>query len=186
MFEKIPLLQVHDARLTRYEYFVIHCTATKSSMTNVDAAWVDKVHKNRGWRGCGYHAVITRKGEWEAHDAGFPARPYGEQGAHVKGFNDRAFGVALAGGLDEAGYISVPDRSSDPRFPAQFTEYQMRRLELGLMIFLGRRAGLPMTKVVGHRDLLERRTKECPTFDVSEWLTSGWMPKWALKRCHGG
>jgi len=69
--------------------------------------WVDKVHKKRGWSGCGYHAVITRTGHLQMFDEGFKARPVDQKGAHVggcgPGWNERSFGAVLAGGLDKNG-----------------------------------------------------------------------------------
>ncbi|MCP4108619.1 MAG: hypothetical protein GY749_24235 [Desulfobacteraceae bacterium] len=94
-----------DNRLSRYDHLIVHCTATKANMNEVDAAWVDRVHREvRGWRGCGYHAIITRTGEVQLRDNGYPTRHVTEQGAHVgdcgTGWNRRSFGVSLAGGVD--------------------------------------------------------------------------------------
>ncbi len=51
-----------DPRISHFDHFVVHCTATKPGQKNIDAKWVDRLHKKRGWSGCGYHAVITREG----------------------------------------------------------------------------------------------------------------------------
>lgn len=40
---------------------IVHCAATPPSM-DVGAAQIDAWHKERGWKGIGYHFVITRGG----------------------------------------------------------------------------------------------------------------------------
>ncbi|MCD4718433.1 MAG: N-acetylmuramoyl-L-alanine amidase [Desulfobacula sp.] len=72
-----------DNRLAIYDHLVVHCTATKEGQNEVDAEWVDSVHRKKGWSGCGYHAVITRTGEIQTYDRGFKARPFNRKGAHV-------------------------------------------------------------------------------------------------------
>ena len=34
-----------DPRISHYDHFIVHCTATKVSQKNIDAKWVDKAHK---------------------------------------------------------------------------------------------------------------------------------------------
>ena len=90
-----------DYRIKNYDHFIVHCTATRADLANVDAAWVDQAHKNQGWSGCGYHAVICRDGTLQVHDAGAPTRPFDKVGSHVggcgPGCNKRSFGVTLVG-----------------------------------------------------------------------------------------
>ena len=59
-----------DDRLARYDHLIVHCTATGPDKNGIDAGWVDAVHKNKGWSGCGYHAVITRAGEVQCSAGG--------------------------------------------------------------------------------------------------------------------
>ena len=105
--------------------------------------------EGRGWRDIGYHNVIRRSGVLEA------GRPIVEAGAHVKGHNKNSIGVCLVGGIDTAGNVEN-----------NFTAPQFATLRGYLDTMLGL---FPMAKVVGHRDLLEKRTKECPCFDVRAW-----------------
>jgi hypothetical protein len=132
---------------------------------NVGAEWIDEEHKRRGWRGCGYHAVITRRGLWQDSDDGHPTRPIGRQGAHVgdcgPGWNARSLGVCLVGGLDDRG-----------RPAANFTPKQMKTLEVGLRTLIGKHPLPDELTVLGHRDLIERTAappKACPCFDVFDW-----------------
>ncbi len=156
-----------DNRLARYDHLIVHCTATKEDMRDVDAEWVDSAHKKRGWSGCGYHAVITREGEIQTHDLGFKARPFNRQGAHVGGcgreWNARSMGVSLAGGLNSAGR---PD--------SNFTAAQYDALEEFIDSFLEAHPSPDKIKIMGHRDLIEitrSAPKACPCFDVAAFLS---------------
>ena len=166
----------YDSRLARYDHLVVHCTATPPGL-DADAAWVDRLHRARGWRCCGYHAVITRGGLWQDSDDGHETRPIGQSGAHVgscgRGWNGRSFGVALAGGV----YSVRGGRAED-----NFTMHQGATLLLGILRFMKLHPQPGGVTILGHRDLIERTgapPKDCPSFDVAEWLaviyrTKGW------------
>lgn len=155
-----------DPRISHYDHFIVHCTATKLSQNNIDAKWVDKAHKKRGWSGCGYHAVITREGELQMFDAGFPTRAVDQKGAHVggcgPGWNKRSFGVTLAGGLDNSGN---PENN--------FTKKQYRTLARLIKAFLKSHEKPDSVTIMGHRDLIRlthSSPKACPCFDVAQYL----------------
>ncbi len=155
-----------DPRISHYDHFVVHCTATKVSQKNIDAKWVDKAHKKRGWSGCGYHAVITREGKLQMHDDGFPTRAVDQKGAHVggcgNGWNKRSFGATLAGGLDRAGN---PEDN--------FTKRQFRTLARLIRDFLKSHEDPDSVTILGHRDLIRLTNsspKACPCFDVGDFL----------------
>jgi N-acetylmuramoyl-L-alanine amidase len=155
-----------DPRITHYDHFVVHCTATKVSQKNIDSRWVDKEHKKRGWSGCGYHAIITREGKLEMFDQGFPTRAVDQKGAHVggcgPGWNKRSFGVSLAGGLDASG------RPQD-----NFTRSQYKTLARLIGEFLSSHETPDKVTILGHRDLIRLTgapAKACPCFDVAQFL----------------
>ena len=155
-----------DTRLTRYDHLIIHCTATRDNQENVDAAWVDNAHKRRGWSGCGYQAVVTRVGEVQTYDNGFPARPVTRQGAHVgdcgAGWNRRSFGISLAGGIDVNGDAEE-----------NFSDAQYNALVEFIADFLDSHAKPEVVKIMGHRDLIQltgEPPKSCPCFDVDDFL----------------
>ena len=155
-----------DPRISHYDHFIVHCTATKLNQKNINAKWVDKVHRKRGWSGCGYHAVITRKGELQMFDDGFPTRPVDKKGAHVggcgAGWNNRSFGVTLAGGLDDT---NNPENN--------FTKKQFRTLTRLLKAFLKSHEDPGSVTIMGHRDLIRlthSSPKACPCFDVAQFL----------------
>ncbi len=155
-----------DPRISHYDHFIVHCTATKVSQRNVDAKWVDKAHKKRGWSGCGYHAVITREGKLQMFDDGYPTRAVDQKGAHVggcgAGWNKRSFGATLAGGLDRAG-----------RPEENFTKRQYRTLAKLIRDFLKSHENPDTVQIIGHRDLIKLTNappKACPCFDVAEFL----------------
>lgn len=167
MFSKAPL-DGPDKRLARYDHLIIHCTASPPNV-DVDARWVDRVHRQRGFKnGCGYHAVVTRKGDWQDRDDGHPTREIGKMGAHVgdcgAGWNERSFGVSLAGGVDK-----------DNRPAMNFTANQMDMLEHGIEAFFRLHPAPGRVTLLGHRDLIKlckAPPKACPSFDVREWWGS--------------
>lgn len=155
-----------DPRISHYDHFIVHCTATKVSQQNIDAKWVDKVHKKRGWSGCGYHAVITREGTLQMNDDGFPTRRIDQKGAHVggcgPGWNKRSFGVTLSGGLDAS---AQPENN--------FTKKQFRTLVRLIKAFLNSHDTPDKVSIMGHRDLIRMTNsspKACPCFDVAQFL----------------
>lgn len=130
------------------DLIVVHCSATPPSM-DIGAEEIDRWHRERGFRGIGYHAVIRRSGLIE------PGRPLGAMGAHARGFNDVSVGVCLVGGLGE-----------DRRTPSpSFTGRQFAALDR-LVAALGK--AFPHARLLGHRDL-PNVDKACPCFDVSLW-----------------
>ena len=155
-----------DPRISHYDHFIVHCTATKAGQKKIDAKWVDKEHKKRGWSGCGYHAVITREGVLQVFDKGFPTRQVDQKGAHVggcgPGWNKRSFGVSLAGGLDNN---NKPENN--------FTKKQFRTLTRLLKAFLKSHENPDSVTIIGHRDLIRlthSSPKACPCFDVAQFL----------------
>lgn len=130
---------------------VIHCSST------IEGVWfdiedVDVWHKQRGWKGCGYHFVIGLNGDiWQG-------RAVGEMGAHAKGYNDWV-GVCYIGGLDSTG------KAADTRTPSQ--RRSMAELVHAFHMVFGQIA------VVGHRDLPGVK-KACPCFDVKSEFEEYW------------
>ena len=56
-----------------------------------------KMHRKRGFNGCGYHFYIRRTGEI------CDMRPVERIGAHCKGHNEGSIGICYEGGLDAKG-----------------------------------------------------------------------------------
>ena len=151
-------------------YIVVHCSATKHSATHVDAKTIDRWHRDRGWSGLGYHAVITRDGQTQ-----LGRRITADSvriGAHVSGHNAHSVGVCLAGGLDERGNSTEGAEHYDPR--------QLDALRDLLKTWTGL---FPNAEVLGHRDLSPDRNRDgaitrdewlktCPCFDARRWWAS--------------
>lgn len=130
------------------EWIVIHCAATPPDM-EVTAKMIDQWHRDRGWDGIGYHYVIRRDGVIEG------GRPLEAQGAHVKGYNAVSVGICLAGGMSK----------DMKKAEKNYTDKQWDSLKQLVMQLHG---VWPMAHIVGHHDLFSG--KECPCFDVKEWL----------------
>jgi len=138
-----------DNKRPETSYIAVHCSATRPSM-NVDASVIRRWHvEQNGWADIGYHYVILRNGVIQA------GRHMDVIGAHVEGFNSRALGICLAGGINDAG------NAEDNFMPVQ------KEVLLELLRVCKRYA--PNAVIRGHRDFPAVK-KDCPSFDVRSWL----------------
>jgi N-acetylmuramoyl-L-alanine amidase len=85
-------------KLSNIKKIIIHCSDSEFG----DVKIIDQWHKARGWRGCGYHYVITNgvlthgKPYNNDHDGLIqPGRPLRDIGAHCKGHNHDSIGICL-------------------------------------------------------------------------------------------
>jgi N-acetyl-anhydromuramyl-L-alanine amidase AmpD len=153
------------------DHLIIHCAATPPT-ADIGAADIDRWHRQRGWWGNGYHAVIRRNGETETVESGHRCRPLDRAGAHVgdcgPGWNRRSIGVCLAGGVD-----------TNNRPANNFTDAQWKALEEYVLTMLER---FPSIHTIGgHRDLIAKTgapPKACPSFAVTDWWRNEVLPKY--------
>ena len=148
-----------------FDHLIVHATATPPSL-DVDAAWVDRVHRQQGWSGCGYHFVIKRDGTLEWEGTGARTRPLNQVGAHVggcgPGWNARSVGITMAGGVKEDG-VTADDNFTDAQYDT-------------LWAFINQATeafDIPWANVMGHRDLIKLTNaapKACPCFSVAAWI----------------
>ena len=142
---------------------VIHCSASRAGV-DLRAADIDKMHKERGFSGIGYHFVVDLDGRVEI------GRPLPQDGAHCntpglsgQSYNKHSIGICYVGGLDRDG------NPADTRTPAQ-------RVALDDLVHdLIQR--YPIVEVIGHRDASPDKNKDgkitpnewvkiCPCFDA--------------------
>ena len=123
---------------------IVHCTAT-SAGREVSLSEVDQWHRQRGWKGIGYHYLIRLDGTVER------GRPEAEIGAHCQNHNEHSIGICYVGGLDNL------NRPADTRTPAQ--RLALRELLETL------HARYPQALIVGHH--LFHPQKACPCFDAA-------------------
>lgn len=128
---------------------VVHCSATPADM-DIGAEEIDRWHKERGWAGIGYHAVIRRNGDIER------GRDDGAIGAHARGHNTESLAVCMVGGLDENG---EPETNF---LPAQYESLT------AVVANWRNEYGVKDENILGHRDLPGVK-KACPCFDVRPW-----------------
>lgn len=126
---------------------IVHCSGNSRGGT-LRMADIDRYHRSKGWKGCGYHYVIPADGAIEK------GRPEEVRGAHCKNHNRHSIGVCYVGGLETDGKTPA-----DTRTPAQ-----KRALKL-LLDDLRKR--YPKALVVGHCEL-DPQKPFCPGFDVGE------------------
>lgn len=123
---------------------IVHCSATKEGV-DVSASTIDSWHKERGWRGIGYHYVIALDGKIEY------GRNINETGAHVRNHNRRSIGICYIGGLD-AGMNPKDTRTKEQKESMLDLLKTLKRLH-------------PVATIHGHNEF---SAKACPCFDVQE------------------
>ena len=63
-------------------YIVIHCSQTRPSQKDVDAKWIDRVHRSNGWLKIGYGTVIlclvggAKEEDWKVEDDNFTGEQF--------------------------------------------------------------------------------------------------------------
>lgn len=147
----------------RTKYIAVHCTATDpdyhgpTTLEDLRRWHVEE----RGWTDIGYNLFIPRNGviqiarSDEYHGV---MNDLEIQGAHVRGFNDEAFAIALDGGVKwsgDDGFISENN----------FTDKQLQALRSAIAMAMVK---YPGAELRGHRDF-SGVTKACPSFDVRSW-----------------
>lgn len=153
------------------DLLVIHCSATPNgrwtSTLDIDHWHAQRgfrrqrgaaEHFNPGLKSIGYHWVIYPNG------ARATGRHASEIGAHARGVNSRSLGLCLVG-TDRYTYAQwgalldqVRHLSSAHRIPLQHAS-----------------AANGYVGVCGHRDLAGV-SKDCPGFDVADWLDNDMLP----------
>lgn len=118
-------------KMRKITHIVIHCTATIEGI-NFSATDIDRWHKQKGWKGIGYHYVIGIDGTIEKGRAEY------EMGAHVKGYNRNTIGIVYVGGLNKK------------RTPKDTRTRKQKRTLKQLLIVLKQK--YPEATILGHRD----------------------------------
>lgn len=130
--------------MRRIDKIIVHCTATPEGR-DVSVKEIDLWHRQRGFKGVGYHYVIGLDGTVDV------GRPISEIGAHCSGYNSHSVGVCYVGGLDKDG------RPKDTRT----TRQKSALIELLTAL----REQFPKARIFGHRDFA---AKACPCFDATK------------------
>ena len=122
---------------------IIHCSATPEGR-DYTVADIDRWHKQRGWKGIGYHYVVYRDGSVHT------GRDVADIGAHCTGQNANSIGICYIGGCAADG--KTP---KDTRTPAQ-CEALRDLVELLTTEY-------PNATIHGHHEFAD---KACPCFNV--------------------
>lgn len=122
---------------------IIHCSATPEGRS-VTVKDIDRWHRERGWKGIGYHYVIYLDGTIQK------GRIDEEIGAHCVGLNANSIGICYIGGVAKDG--KTP---KDTRTWAQKTSLRALIKDLKRVY--------PSATIHGHNEFAE---KTCPSFDV--------------------
>ena len=126
---------------------IIHCSATPEGReTTVEE--IDKWHRERGFKGIGYHYVIYLDGSIHK------GREESRQGAHCVLHNACSIGICYIGGCEKQGNKLVP---KDTRTPAQKAALIELLKDLAIRY--------PNATVHGHNEFA---AKACPCFNVAK------------------
>ena len=124
---------------------IIHCSAVKPWQQS-GVREIDRWHRAKGWKSCGYHYVVRRDGTVEV------GRPVEEVGAHCLNRNRHSIGICYEGGLD------AEERPADTRTEAQ--KKALRELLQQL------HAQFPRAIIAGHN--VFNPMKACPCFNAMD------------------
>lgn len=101
-------------KISDIEKIIIHCSDSDFGDVNLINSW----HKARGWKGCGYHFIITNGVATQGKPYNLKldgliqrGRLINEVGAHCRGYNETSVGVCLIGRRHFTGkqlYSSLP------------------------------------------------------------------------------
>lgn len=122
---------------------IVHCSATPEGR-DYTVADIDRWHKQRGWKGIGYHYVIYRDGSVHT------GRDVEQIGAHCTGQNANSIGICYIGGM-----TADNKKPKDTRTPEQVTALRALINEL--------KTKYPTATIQGHNEFAN---KACPCFDV--------------------
>lgn len=124
---------------------IVHCSATPEGK-DFTVKDIDRWHRQRGFSGIGYHAVVYRNGsvEW--------GRPIPKVGAHCTGHNANSIGVCYIGGV-----------ASDGKTPKDTRTPEQKQSLRELISYLHER--FPNATVHGH---YEFANKACPSFKICD------------------
>jgi N-acetylmuramoyl-L-alanine amidase len=126
---------------------ILHCSATREGKA-FTVSDIDRWHRERGWKGCGYHYVITLDGKVEQ------GRPEQVAGAHCTGRNSESIGVCYIGGCDMVG------KSKDTRTPEQ------KKAMVTLVRQLMQAHSIGIEDVHCHNEF---SSKACPSFSIEKF-----------------
>ena len=133
-------------KLENVEKIIVHCSATREGDDTINAEVIDRWHKARGWKGCGYHFIVLMDGTIEK------GRDISQCGAHTKGLNFKSWGVCYIGGVEKDGKTPKDTRTQKQKESLEYLLYFLKLLQ-------------PKAKIHGHRDFAN---KACPSFDATE------------------
>lgn len=132
--------------MRKIKEIIVHCSDTREG-NPFTVADIDRWHRKKGWKGCGYHYVITLDGKVEQ------GRPVQIAGAHCTGRNSESLGICYIGGRDLVGKIK------DTRTEAQ------KKAMVTLIRQLMQTHGISIKDVRCHNEF---STKACPSFSVQK------------------
>jgi len=107
---------------------------------------IDRWHKAKGWRMCGYHYIIRRDGTLET------GREESKVGAHCKGYNKHSIGICFVGG--KRGHGKENDN------------FKLEQMQIGKMLLQDLIKKYPGATIHPHNEFA--KSKLCPVFDIEK------------------
>lgn len=144
-------------------FIVLHYSATPIERPYLPHQ-LERDHIARGFKGVGYHYYFPRSGgRIPYRDLSKPGMV--QEGAHVRGWNDKSVGLCYEGGL------TLQDMEHGRN---TMTADQEREVVATIRELVER---FPKAIVCGHRDMHGAAT-QCPGFDVVPWWEKAQYPWW--------
>lgn len=133
--------------MRQIDYIVLHCTACEqsASVESIKKYWREVMK----WKTVGYHFLIEPSGAINY------LLDIAEISNGVAGYNHNSIHISYIGGVDAKG--KALDNRTIPQKIAQMELIKELKEQF------------PHAKVQGHRDFPNVH-KDCPSFDVAEWL----------------
>ncbi|MFT4676586.1 MAG: N-acetylmuramoyl-L-alanine amidase [Candidatus Azotimanducaceae bacterium] len=117
------------------KYLVVHTAAFEGK--DCDASLIESWHKQRGWRGLGYHFVILNDlHRYKTDGTVEPGVATTKPGSHTAGIDHCSIGICCAGHGDY-----------DDFTPAQYDSL------IELLVALSIEHMLPVSRIIGHREI---------------------------------
>lgn len=138
--------------IRKINLIVVHCASTPEGK-DFTVKDIDRWHKERGWKGIGYHWVVYRDGSVHA------GRPESEIGAHAAPYNSHSVGICYIGGCEATKGANGKYKAKDTRTPEQKAALIKLIKEI--------KGRYPGSAVVGHYQL-PGVNKSCPCFDAKK------------------
>lgn len=151
--------------MRKIKYIVLHCSAGFGNRESIERFW-----RSKGWKSPGYHRLIEEGGK--VHEL----IDFNKISNGVLGYNTNSINICYIGGIDPTNKHKAKDTRTDLQIASMI-------MCIKDALYWCKNNGQDISEIIiqGHRDfspdkngngVIEawERIKECPSFDVKQWL----------------